>query len=977
MLTALAVATVPGSGAAQAAAEPAHTDLYLVQLADAPVASYAGGVAGLAATKPARGGKVDLDSSSTRAYRGHLAARKGDVRRKGGVGATQTVRDFDVTFNGFAANLTEAQAGKLRHTAGVLNVWKNEIRQADTVGTPQMLGLEGRKGVWEKQFKGDEHAGEGVIVGIIDSGIWPDNPSFAALPEPRPDAATVAGKWRGVCDQGVTGIVSCNNKLIGARYYNASGLGDRWPGEFKSPRDYNGHGSHTASTSAGNHGVAATINGLSVGEVSGMAPAARIAAYKALWHQPGGGASGGTVDLVAAVDDAVADGVDVINYSISGSQTSFVDPVELAFLSAADAGVFVAASAGNSGPGASTVAHNSPWITTVAASTHDRASIKTATLGNGASYTGVGVGAAVASTGLVDAATAGRSGVPAGDAELCLLNSLDPAKVTGRIVLCKRGVNARTEKSLTVRDAGGVGMIQYNDPDNSLNADFHFVPSVHVDRAAGLAIKAYAATAGATASLSAGVAVTARAPEMAAFSSAGPARAGNGNLLKPDITAPGADVIAAVAPPGNNNNRWDALSGTSMSSPHIAGLAALLIGKNPTWSPIWVKSALMTTAGQTDNSGAPIQRAGRDANPLDFGAGHVRPAVSFEPGLVYDSGYADWVRFLCGTGQLTGQACATYGTVDPSDLNYPSISVGALPGRQTVTRTVTNIGKEDGEYAARVEAPAGYTATVSPSRIKVKKGTSVTFTVTITRTTAALGQWSFGSLTWVPEDRDEFTDVRSPIAVRATAISAPASVNGSGSTGTAAVKLRPGFTGTLTANVSGAVPANVTALDLVGTNTSFNTAAPATGPAAGRVDVAVPAGSKLARFATSDADYAAGTDIDLFAYDAAGRLVGTSAGGTAEETITLTAAGTYSVYVVQFALPPGQTQATVRHYDWVLGPAAGNLTATPASQSVTTGVDATVTLDWTGLTAGTRYLGLVAFGNGTAEIARTVVSLRP
>ena len=398
--------------------------------------------------------------------------------------------------------------------------------------------------------------------------------------------------------------------------------------------------------------MAATVNGLSVGDVSGMAPAARIAVYKALWQQPGGGGSGSTVDLVAAIDDAVADGVDVINYSISGSTTSFIDPVELAFLSAADAGVFVAASAGNSGPGASTVAHNSPWVTTVAASTHDRSYTKTVTLGNGTSYSGIGLGGAVASTGLVDATTAGKAGVPAGNAEVCLLNSLDPAKVTGKIVLCKRGVNGRTEKSMAVRDAGGVGMIQYNDPDNSVNADFHFVPSIHVDRAAGLAIKAYAATAGATAALSAGVTGIARAPEMAAFSSAGPARAGNGNLLKPDITAPGADVIAAVAPPGNNGNSWDAYSGTSMSSPHIAGLAALLIDKNPKWSPIWVKSALMTTAGQKDNTGAPIQRAGRDATPLDFGAGHVQPAASFNPGLVYDSGYADWVRFLCGTGQV-------------------------------------------------------------------------------------------------------------------------------------------------------------------------------------------------------------------------------------------------------------------------------------------------------------------------------------
>jgi subtilisin family serine protease len=980
VLTALVVATVPGLASAQAAVAPqsSATDLYLVQVADAPVASYAGGVAGLAATKPADGSKVDLQSSSARAYRGHLATKKSDILRRGGVNTTQTVRQFDVTFNGFSAKLTESQAGKLRHTTGVLNVWKNEVRHVDTVSTPRMLGLDGSNGVWQKQFRGDKHAGEGVIVGVIDTGIWPENPSFAALPEPRPDAATIANKWKGVCDQGVTSTISCNNKVIGARYYNASGLGDQLPGEFKSPRDYSGHGSHTASTAAGDHGVAATVNGLSVGNVSGMAPAARIAAYKALWEQPGGGASGGTVDLVAAINDAVADGVDVINYSISGSTSSFVDPVELAFLSAADAGVFVAASAGNSGPGASTVAHNSPWVTTVAASTHDRSFTKTVTLGNGTTYSGVGVGGAVASTGLVDSTTAGKAGVPAGNAQLCLLNSLDPAKVTGKIVLCKRGVNPRTEKSLTVRDAGGVGMIMYNDPDNSLNADFHFVPSIHVDRATGLAIKAYAATAGATASLAASVTGTARAPQMAAFSSAGPAQAGDGNLLKPDITAPGVDVIAAVAPPGNNNNNWDAYSGTSMSSPHVAGLAALLMSKHPKWSPIWVKSALMTTAGQMDNTGAPIQRAGRNATPLDFGAGHVQPAASFNPGLVYDSGYEDWVRFLCGTGQVTGQACTSYGSINPSDLNYPSISIGGLPGKQTVTRTVTNIGREDGRYTAKVEAPAGYTVAVSPSHLEIRRGRTATFTVTITRTTAALGQWSFGSLTWVPRNRAEgLTNVRSPIAVRATAILAPAQISGTGSTGTTSLKLRPGYTGTLTANVSGAVPAHVTALNLVGTNTSFNPAAPAAGPSVGKVTVTAPAGSKLTRFATFDADYPAGTDIDLFAYNSAGTLVGSSTGGTAEESITLTAAGTYTVYVVQFALPAGQTQATVKHYDWVLGAPIGNLTATPASQPVTMGVDTTVTVGWSGLTAGTRYLGLVALGDGTSEIARTIVGLQP
>jgi hypothetical protein len=287
-----------------------------------------------------------------------------------------------------------------------------------------------------------------------------------------------------------------------------------------------------------------------------MAPAARLSIYKTCWA---GGC--GTFDSVNAIEDAVADGVDVLNYSISGSLTSVLDPVEVAFFNAAAAGVFVAASAGNSGPGASTVAHNSPWLTTVAASTHDRNFAKSVTLGNGTTHTGVGTGPAVPSVPLIDSAVAGLAGSDPAQAELCFIGTLDPVKVTGKIVLCARGVNARTDKSKAVRDAGGVGMVLYNPTNNSLNADFHFVPTVHVQSAAGLAIKAYAATAGATASLSVGTATPGRAPNIAAFSSAGPALSGSGDLLKPDITAPGVDVIAAVSPPGDNGNLYDSISG--------------------------------------------------------------------------------------------------------------------------------------------------------------------------------------------------------------------------------------------------------------------------------------------------------------------------------------------------------------------------------------------------------------------------------
>ncbi|HCT75942.1 MAG TPA: hypothetical protein DGT23_04985 [Micromonosporaceae bacterium] len=970
-MTALVVTTA-GSAQATAPAAPQATQLYIVQTIGAPLASYSGGVAGIAATKPQAGSKVDVKSAHAKAYREHLKSLHDKVLKASGINAKQKTDDLSVVFNGFAAKLSEAQANKLARTPGVLHVWKNEIRKLDTISTPKFLGLEGSSGVWQKQFGGDANAGLGVIVGVVDTGFWPESPSFAPLSEPRPDQGIIDGKWHGECVEGDDNQVTCNNKVIGARWYNGSGIAV--PGESRSPRDDDSHGSHTASTAAGNHGVDAVINGVSVGTASGMAPAARIGVYKICWA---GGC--GTFDAVDAIEDAVADGVDVINYSISGSLTSVLDPVEVAFFNAAAAGVFVAASAGNSGPGASTVAHNSPWLTTVAASTHDREFTKSVTLGNGTTYTGVGTGPAVPSAPLIDSVSAALGSVA--EAELCFLGSLDPVKVAGKIVLCKRGVNARTDKSKEVRDKGGVGMVMYNNPDSSLNADFHFIPTVHLQSAAGLAIKAYAAGAGATASLSVGAATVGRAPNVASFSSAGPALSAGGDLLKPDITAPGVDVIAAVSPAGDNGNFYDAISGTSMSSPHIAGLAALVKSKHLDWSPMWIKSALMTTAAQKDNTGAPIQRGTVNATPLDFGSGHVDSGKSFDPGLVYDSSFAEWIQFICGTGQLTGETCDSVGSIDPSDLNYASIAVGDLAGKQTVKRKVTNTANHAAIYQAKVEAPAGFTVKVTPEWLIIPKGRTASFSVTITRTTAPLGTYAFGSLTW-----KEFpgTDgplgkrnhvVRSPIAVRPVAIAAPGEINGSGTSGSAVIATKTGFAGTLTAAGNGLAAATVTSLPVVGTEPNFNVGNPAVGPGVNKATVNVPAGSALVRFSTFETDYPAGTDIDLFVFQG-GTLVGVSAGGTSDESVTLSAAGVYDVYVVAFALAPGETGADIQLNHWVVPTgSAGNFTVTPASQAVTVGGTANVTAAWSGLSAGTRYLGVVVYGNGTSTIGSTVVSV--
>jgi hypothetical protein len=248
--------------------------------------------------------------------------------------------------------------------------------------------------------------------------------------------------------------------------------------EFASARGGEGHGTHTASTAAGNNGVDAVVNGIAPAKISGMAPRARGSLFKVCW---GAGTGGGcaTSDSVAAIDQAVIDGVDVINFSISGSLTSFLDPVEVAYLFAADAGVFVAASAGNSGPGASTVAHNSPWLTTVAAGTKDKVYDGTVTLGNGAVYTGRSVGGTAGPAAVVLSNNVGLASALANEARLCFSNTwaghpvLDPAQVAGKIVVCDRGTNDRVDKSLAVKQAGGVGMVRQHHV-NSLNADFHW-----------------------------------------------------------------------------------------------------------------------------------------------------------------------------------------------------------------------------------------------------------------------------------------------------------------------------------------------------------------------------------------------------------------------------------------------------------------------------------------------------------------------
>jgi Subtilase family/Fibronectin type-III domain/Peptidase inhibitor I9/PA domain len=970
----------------KAAGKASHSNsVYIVRMEDAPVVAYDGKIQGYAATRPKKRAKIDLNDPNVGKYFEYLSLKHNGALQK--VGGATKLYSYGYAFNGFAAELSAAQADKLRATKGVLSVVKDELREFDTSTTPSFLGLSGTGGFYETFGA----TGENVIIGMLDTGFWPENLSFSDRVDANGNPAGKKGTlaydeitgWNGKCTSGEQfSAQDCNRKVIGARFYNAgwggnSQINQLFPFEFISPRDWAGHGSHTASTAGGNRSVPATGALTSAfGTVNGIAPRARLAIYKVCWaDQPTGGGCFNS-DAVAAADQAVADGVDVINFSVAGSRTNFLDPVDVAFLFAADAGVFVATSAGNNGPTISTVAHPGPWMTTVAAATHDRNGEGSTTLGNGATYTGASFANALTSRPLIDSTAAGLAGAPPLSVELCFSAAdnlvagvptpvLDPAKVAGKIVLCKRGTNALVNKSGAVAAAGGAGAIIYNDPApgaaTTVLALVHPIPAVHVVSASGLAIKAYIASAGAGATASIAQSTIVRnlaAPFTAGFSSRGPLLAGGGDLLKPDVIAPGQDILAAHAPPNNGGQLFALISGTSMSSPHVAGLAALFKQLKPSWSPMAIKSALMTSAGDVLD--------GPNTNPLVIfrqGAGHVRPSLAATTGLVFDHGFNDWLAFLCGTGQLTGAGCAAI-AIDPSDLNVASIAIGDLPGSQTVKRRVTNVGDSAATYTLAVTGMAGFSVS-HPLTLDLAAGETKEFSVTISRLTAPLDTYAGGQLTLSGGP----TNVRIPIVVRPILFVAPAQVAGTG--GPITYNVTFGYTGAFEAAARGLIPAVITP-DTVADDPT-NSACSLESPNAKLIEVEVGAGISHARFSIFDADVNPGSDIDICVFDSEDEQVGASAGATSAEEVNLVnpAADTYTVVVQGWGVA-GSTPFKL--HTWLLGTSdAGNMTVT-APATATSGSTEPITLNFSGLAAGTKYLGAVIYSDGVVEFTnRTLV----
>ncbi|KAG6660338.1 subtilisin-like protease SBT1.3 [Carya illinoinensis] len=692
------------------------------------------------------------------------------------------IYSYQTAIHGVAALLSQEEAERLEDEHGVVAIFPDTKYQLHTTRSPAFLGLEPEDStsVWSQKVLDHD-----VVVGVLDTGIWPESESFNDT-----GMTPVPAHWKGKCETG-RGFEKhhCNRKIVGARvfyhgYEAATGKINEQT-EYKSPRDQDGHGTHTAATVAGSPVRGANLQGYAYGTARGMAPGARLAVYKVCW-------SGGcfSSDILSAVDRAVDDGVNVLSISLGGGVSPYYrDSLSIAAFGAMEMGVFISSSAGNGGPDPVSLTNVSPWITTVGASTMDRDFPATVKLGNGRTVSGVSLYRERRIRGSINKqypmVYMGSNSSSPDPSSLCLEGTLDRRMVAGKIVICDRGISPRVQKGQVVKDAGGVGMVLSNTASNGeeLVADCHLLPAVAVGETEGKALKNYVLTSPkATANLAfldtrLGIRPS---PVVAAFSSRGPNFLSL-EILKPDVVAPGVNILAAWTgdtgpsslPTDRRRVKFNLLSGTSMSCPHVSGVAALLKARHPDWSPAVIKSALMTTAYVHDNTGNPLRDSSTAApsSPYDHGAGHINPIKALDPGLVYDIKAQDYFEFLC-TQSLTpaqlkffsNRSCQ-HSLANPGDLNYPSISA-VFPEKASITtltlhRTVTNVGPAVSNYHVVVSPFKGASVQVKPKTLHfTRKYQKISYKITFT-TVSRQTVPEFGGLVW----KDGVHRVRSPIVI--------------------------------------------------------------------------------------------------------------------------------------------------------------------------------------------------------------------
>ncbi|XP_062008823.1 subtilisin-like protease SBT1.5 [Rosa rugosa] len=707
---------------------------------------------------------------------------------------TPLIHTYNTVFHGFSAKLSPSQAQKLQSLPHVLALIPEQVRRLHTTRSPEFLGL---RSTDTAGLLKESDFGSDLVIGVIDTGVWPERQSFNDH-----DLSPVPSKWKGQCVAGENFLASsCNRKLIGARYfcggYESTNGKMNQTTEFRSPRDTDGHGTHTASIAAGRYVFPASTLGYAKGVAAGMAPKARLAAYKVCWN-----AGCYDSDILAAFDSAVADGCDVVSLSVGGVVVPYyLDAIAIGAFGASDAGVFVSASAGNGGPGGLTVTNVAPWVTTVGAGTIDRDFPADVKLGNGRIIPGMSVygGPGLPPGRMFPLVYAGSEGGDGYSSSLCLEGSLDQRLVKNKIVVCDRGINSRAAKGEVVKKAGGVGMILANGvfDGEGLVADCHVLPATAVAASTGDEIRQYITAASKSKSpptatiLFKGTRIRVKpAPVVASFSARGPNPEAP-EILKPDVIAPGLNILAAwpdkVGPSGipsdKRTTEFNILSGTSMACPHVSGLAALLKAAHPEWSPAAIRSALMTTAYTIDNRGETMldESSGNTSTVMDFGAGHVHPQKAMDPGLVYDISSSDYVDFLCNSNYTTKNIQVITRKVancngakragHSGNLNYPSLSVvfqqyGKRKMSTHFIRTVTNVGDPKSVYQVTIRPPRGMSVTVKPEKLAFRRvGQKLSFLVRVQAREVKLSPGSSsmksGSVLW----SDGKHTVTSPVVV--------------------------------------------------------------------------------------------------------------------------------------------------------------------------------------------------------------------
>ncbi|KAL3499441.1 hypothetical protein ACH5RR_038534 [Cinchona calisaya] len=670
--------------------------------------------------------------------------------------ASRLVYSYRHVATGFAARLSPEEVKEMEKTEGFVYARPQRILALHTTHSPIFLGLHENFGFWP-----GSNYGKGVIVGVLDTGITPGHPSFNDEGLPPPPA-----KWKGKCELNGT---ACNNKLIGARNFVSS-----VPGQ---PLDVEGHGTHTASTAAGNFVQHANVFGNANGTAVGMAPHAHLAIYK-VCSENGCADS----DMLAAMDTAVEEGVDVLSLSIGGGSVPFFDDgIAIGAFGAIQKGVFVSCSAANSGPVSASLSNEAPWILTVGASTIDRSIRATALLGNNEEFDGETLFQPKDfPTTLLPLVYAGVNGDQ--NAALCAPGSLNNTYFKGKVVLCERGGQiARIDKGQTVKDAGGAAMILMNEEIDGYStlADAHVLTATHVSFSDGQAIKAYinsTSTPVATILFKGTVIGGQDAPAVTSFSSRGPSLSSPG-ILKPDIIGPGVSILAAwpISVENNTNTKstFNVISGTSMSCPHLSGIAALLRSAHPDWSPAAIKSAIMTTANLLNvNNGPILDERMLPADVFATGAGHVNPSRATDPGLIYDIQPGDYIPYLCGLGYTDKQieiivnhpvTCATVSSIPEAQLNYPSFSIQLGSASKMYTRTVTDVGKASSTYYIDIGLIPGVDVYVQPAMLNFTAGhRQLTYQISFGRSDKSINNtYVQGAIAWVSKEHI----VRSPIVI--------------------------------------------------------------------------------------------------------------------------------------------------------------------------------------------------------------------